>query len=149
MPAAKVYNLAVLSPNKAYFLGSVKMKYVACLLLCLVICGCTPSDTTPPPTQSNLTAGMAKKTIIKGQTTQAEVTEIFGPPDLITHKDNMQVWTYDKIRYDVESSNGYLSVLVAGVGGGRTRSSSTSTMLIIYFDSNDKVVDYRMSVTRF
>jgi hypothetical protein len=92
---------------------------------------------------------MAKKTIVKGQTTQAEVTEIFGPPDLITHKDNMQVWTYDKIRYDIESSNGYLNVLVAGVGGGRTRSSSTSTMLIVYFDSNDKVIDYRMSVTRF
>jgi hypothetical protein len=92
---------------------------------------------------------MAKKTIIKDQTTQAEVTEIFGPPDLVTHKDNMQVWTYDKIRYDVESSDGYLNVLVAGVGGRKARSSSTSTMLIIYFDSNDKVVDYRMSVTRF
>ncbi len=125
------------------------MKYVACLLLCIVIYGCAPSNTDPLPTQSNLTAGMAKKTIIKGQTTQAEVTEIFGPPDLVTHKDNMQVWTYDKIRYDVESSAGYLNVLVAGSVKGRTRSSSTSTMLIIYFDSNDKVVDYRMSVTRF
>lgn len=125
------------------------MKNVASLLLCMIIFGCAPSNTDPLPTQSNLTAGMAKKTIVKGQTTQAEVTEIFGPPDLITHKDNMQVWTYDKVRYDVESSNGYLNVLVAGIGGARTRSSSTSTMLIIYFDSNDKVIDYRMSVTRF
>ena len=65
------------------------MKYVACLLLSLVVCGCTPSDITPPPTQSNLTAGMAKKAIIKGQTTQAEVTEIFGPPDLVTQQGKM------------------------------------------------------------
>ena len=125
------------------------MKNIACLLLCMIIFGCAPSNTDPLPTQSNLTAGMAKKTIVKGTTTQAEVTEIFGPPDLITHKDDMQVWTYDKIRYDIESSNGYLNVLVAGVGGSRARSSSTSTMLIVYFDSNDKVIDYRMSVTRF
>ena len=125
------------------------MKNVTCILLCLVVSGCAPSNTEPLPTQSNLTAGMAKKTIVKGQTVQAEVMEIFGPPDLVTHKDNMQVWTYDKIRYDVESSDGYLNVLVAGIGGGKSRSSSTSTMLIVYFDSNDKVVDYRMSVTRF
>jgi hypothetical protein len=111
--------------------------------------GCAESNKSPIPKESNLTAGMAKKTIVKGQTTQAEVTEIFGPPDLVTHKDNMQVWTYDKIRYDVESSDGYLNVLVAGAGGHKAHSSSTSTMLIIYFDSNDKVIDYRMSVTRF
>jgi hypothetical protein len=125
------------------------MKNAVYISLCLVVFGCAPSNTDLLPTQSNLTAGMAKKAIVKGQTTQAEVTEIFGPPDLVTHKDNMQVWTYDKIRYDVESSNGYLNVLVAGIGGNKARSSSTSTMLIIYFDSNDKVVDYRMSVTRF
>ena len=125
------------------------MKNVTCILICFVIYGCSPSNTEPAPTQSNLTAGMAKKTIVKGQTVQAEVMEIFGPPDLVTHKDNMQVWTYDKIRYDVEFSDGYLNVLVAGIGGRKARSSSTSTMLIIYFDSNDKVIDYRMNVTRF
>jgi len=125
------------------------MKNIAFILICLIISGCAPSNTDPLPTESNLTAGMAKKTIVKGETTQAEVTEIFGPPDLITHKDDIQVWTYDKIRYDVESSNGYLNVLIAGMGGSRGRSSSTSTMLIVYFDSNDKVIDYRMSVTRF
>lgn len=98
---------------------------------------------------SNLTAGMAKKTIVKGQTTQAEVMEVFGPPDLITHKDDLQIWTYDKIRYDVQSSSGYLTVILAGVGGSRSTSSSTSTMLIIYFDNKDVVRDYRMNVTRF
>ncbi len=125
------------------------MRKLLLTLLCLLIVGCAPSNTEPLPTESNLTAGMAKKTIIKGQTSQAEVIEMFGPPDLVTHSNDIQVWTYDKIRYDVESSDGYLNVLVAGVGGRRSRSSSTSTMLIIYFDSNDKAVDYKMSVTRF
>lgn len=127
----------------------VTMLLIYLSFLMIYSVGCAESNTSPLPTESNLTAGMAKKTIVKGQTTQAEVMEIFGPPDLVTHKDNIQVWTYDKIRYDVESSDGYLTVLLAGVGGRKARSSSTSTMLIIYFDSNDKVIDYRMSVTRF
>ena len=114
-----------------------------------LLVGCQPSQTAQTVTESNLTAGMAKKTIVKGQTTQAEIMETFGPPDLLTHKDDMQIWTYDKIRYDIQSSEGYLTVLIAGVAGGSTRWSSTSTMLIIYFDSKDVVKDYRLSVTRF
>lgn len=99
--------------------------------------------------ESNLTAGMAKATIVKGQTRQSEVMEIFGPPDLVTHKDDMQVWTYDKISQQMESSGGYLTVGFAGIGGRNSRSNSRSTMLIIYFTDDDVVRDYRMSVTKF
>lgn len=119
------------------------------ILWAIIESGCAKSNTSPLPTESNLTAGMAKKTIVKGQTTQAEVMEIFGPPDLVTHKDDLQIWTYDKVRYDFESSGRYLTVLIAGMNRQRSRSASTSTMLIIYFDSNDIVRDYRMQVTRF
>jgi len=112
----------------------------------LLLGGCagqTPAD------ESNLTAGMAKATITEGETTQARVLEVFGPPDLVTHRDDIQIWTYDKISYDVQSRQGYITVLFAGQQRQRTRSSSRSTMLILYFDENDIVQDYRMSVTRF
>jgi len=92
---------------------------------------------------------MAKKTIVKGTTTQAEVTEVFGPPDLVTHRDGIEIWTYDKIRYDVQSSGGYLTILIAGASSSRTTSSSVSTMLIVYFDSHDVVTDYRLSTVKF
>ena len=100
----------------------------------MLISGCQPQ-----PRPSNLTAGMAKKNIVKGQTTQAEVMEVFGPPDLVTHRDDTQLWTYDKISQDVETSSDWR----------RTRASNRSTMLIIYFDPNDVVRDYRLSVTKF
>jgi hypothetical protein len=114
----------------------------------LAVCaGCASSSDNAA--ESNLTAGMAKRTIVKGQTHQSEVMEVFGPPDLVTHKDDMQVWTYDKISQNIETSSGYLTVLFAGVGSSSTRSQNRSTMLIIYFDSSDVVQDYRMSVTKF
>lgn len=111
------------------------------MVFCLVGCNATKAT----PTESNLTAGMAKATIQKGATTQAEIMEVFGPPDLVTHRDDLQIWTYDKIRYDVRSDAGTLFLYSAG----STRSSSTSTMMIIYFDKADIVREYRMSVTRF
>ena len=124
-----------------------------------VLAGC--SHTKPAVSESNLTPGMAKKTIAKGVTTQVEVIEVFGPPDLVSHRDEIQVWTYDKIRYDVEERSGFLNVFgvgagsgaagggVAGLSGRSTTSASTSTMLIVYFDSSDVVRDYRINLTRF
>jgi hypothetical protein len=103
----------------------------------------------PAAQKSNLTPGVVKLTIVKNQTTQAQITEVFGPPDLVTHKDDMQVWTYDKTNYDYQSSSGYLTVIFAGIGGDTVRASSRSTVLIIYFDNNDKVIDYRLSAVKY
>jgi len=121
------------------------------VLVCVVagsLGGCQPADdrVERPTTESNLTPGMAKSTIVKGQTTQAEVMEVFGPPDLVTHKDDMQIWTYDKIAYDFEETEGMVTLFRQG---RRTRSTSTSTMLIVYFDEQDVVRDYRMSTIKF
>jgi len=106
---------------------------------------------SPPPAddRSNLTQGMAKKNIIKGQTSQAEVLEIFGPPDLTTYKDGTEVWTYDKVSQEISSGGSYFTVLIAGARQSSSSSSSRSTMLILYFDRADIVQDYRMSVSRF
>ena len=115
-------------------------------VLMMLAAGCA---SPPPPVPSNLTAGMAKKVIMKGQTTQAEVIEVFGPPDLVTHRDDMQIWTWDRIRQDVKQSSDYLALLVYGREGSTTSSSTRTTMLIVYFDADDVVQEYRMITTRF
>jgi hypothetical protein len=128
----------------------LNIRIILLIAAIFVAASCKSSnESTTTATQSNLTAGMAKRTIVKGSTPQQTIMEIFGPPDLTTRTEAGEVWTYDKVRYDVESSSGYLTVLVAGAGGGHTQSSSTSTMLIIYFDSRDIVKDYRISTVRF
>lgn len=136
------------------------MRFIPLLLAAAVLTACR-STTEPPPSESNLTAGMVKLKIHKNKTVQADVLEVFGPPDMVTHKDDLRIWTYDKIRYDVESTS-YGLLILAGAGSGNVaggggaggsrrthRSSSTSTMLILYFDEKDVVRDYRLSVTRF
>lgn len=121
---------------------------IVLLLFCGFGCQSAPRD-SQPASQSNLTPGMAKRTMVKGQTTQAEVLEVFGPPDLVTHRDGLEIWTYDKTRYDVQSSGGYFTILIAGAASQRVTSSSVSTMLIVYFDENDVMRDYRLNTVKF
>ncbi len=99
--------------------------------------------------ESALTAGMTKKFIYPNKTTQTEVLEIFGPPDLITRKEGKDVWTYDKISQNVSSSGGFVTILIAGYSKSSSHSRNTSTMLIIYFDRNEVVEDYKLSVSKF
>lgn len=125
------------------------MKPVILSLILASLVGCNSQPKQDPADQSNLTQGMAKKTIVKGQTTQTEILEVFGPPDLTTYKDGKEVWTYDKVSHEVTSSGSYFTVLIAGTNSKSASSSSRSTMLILYFDEADVVQDYRMSVTKF
>ncbi len=107
------------------------------------------TDDSTPEQRSALSPGGVKMTVRKGETTQTQVLEAFGTPDLVTHKDGQEVWTYDKTSYDYESHSAYFNVLIYGQSGDRTRSSSRSTMLMIYFDQRDVVNDYRLSAIKY
>jgi len=117
----------------------------------MLLIGCTTPNKTSQgiAKESALTPGMAKAYIHPGKTSQTEVLEIFGPPDLVTHKYGKDVWTYDKISYEISTKGGYLTVLLAGISGGSTYTSNKSVMLIIYFDKNDVVIDYKLSAAKF
>jgi hypothetical protein len=127
-----------------------KSRFACLAYIAMCVSGCASNQSASDDAQrSNLTPGMVKMKIVKGQTTQAEITEVFGPPDLVTHKDDMDIWTYDKTSYDYEKRSDYLTVILAGTGGDRVRSSSRSTMLIVYFDKADRVLDYRLSAIKY
>jgi len=118
--------------------------------LLAVLTACNPtrrdSDDAAP---GNLTPGMVKLKIEEGKTTQDEIREVFGPPDLLTYKDGRDVWTYDKTSYDFDSHSDFLWVIVAGSRNNSTRSSSRSTMLVLYFDAQDIVSEYRLSSIKY
>jgi hypothetical protein len=117
--------------------------------LLVAVPGCASRSEDPPAAADNLTPGMVKMKIVKGQTRQAELLEVFGPPDQVAHKDGQDVWTYDKSSYEYDKRSDYFTLLIAGSGGDRVRSSSRTTMLIPYFDKNEVVQDYRLTATRF
>lgn len=127
------------------------IKSVAILSVIFFTAGCSTINATSQgiAKESALTPGMTKKFIYPGKTTQTEILEVFGSPDLVTHKDGKDVWTYDKISHEVSASGGYLTILIAGVSNRTNRQTSKSVLLIIYFDRSEVVTDYRLSAAKF
>ncbi len=121
-----------------------KITLVAVLIMLAAGCASTPNGPTtnrPPLT--------AKKVIRKGQTTHAEVVRFFGPPDQVTRRDDIQICTWDKVRHDIRQSSDYLDLIVYSDRGRIAGSVTKTTMLIVYFNADEVVKDYRMIATRF
>lgn len=110
--------------------------------LACVTAGCQDKDETKP---SPLSYGNVKRTIVEGQTTQADVLQAFGSPNLVTRSSaDEEVWSYNKMSADKNKSGSYGTLLLFG-GSSATSSSSTKSFdLIITFDQNDIVKQYKV-----
>jgi len=123
------------------------MKSILCLFILLILCGCA---TVQPYQKSNLTPGMAKAKIIKNQTSQTEILDIFGAPNIITkNKSGNEVWTYDKVSLDSSASSGYGTLIILGVAGGKSSSSTRTFILMIEFTKNNIVNNFSYRSSAF
>jgi outer membrane protein assembly factor BamE (lipoprotein component of BamABCDE complex) len=114
----------------------------------LVMTGCASKQDAPQ--KSNLTYGTVKQSIVKGQTSQAEVVQLLGSPNIVTkNKNNEEVWTYSKQSYD--SKSGTFGGGLIFIGGSKAFSSSASSSfdLIITFTDDDIVKDYSVVQSQF
>lgn len=95
---------------------------------------------------SNLTYGIVKSKIVKGETLQSEILKLFGSPNIVTkNKSNKEVWSYNKM--SVVKKGGRTSFLA---GERASISSSTKSFdLIISFNDDDTVNDYSVVSTKF
>ncbi len=111
--------------------------------------------------------GWAKKKLVANQTTQQEVIQTFGAPNITTKGTNGvgEVWTYEKVSSDYVNSQasvgagGGVSGGGSSVGGGgllfgnygqqKGTSSVRTVTLIITFDEKEIVKDYRIMETNF
>ena len=118
------------------------------LLACLTVLstGCQESRTQG----SNLTPGMAKTKITNGVTTQSEILEVFGAPNIITkNKSGNEVWTYDKVAMDKSNKEGYWTILAAGESSGKQTTSTKTFTLMLEFDDDDIVKDNSYRASQF
>lgn len=118
----------------------MKRKIIYLFALVLLFSGCA---SVQPVQKGNLTPGMAKTKIIKGQTTQNEILQVFGAPNIVTkNKSGNEVWTYDKASVETGTSSVYGTILIVGGVGSRASSSANTFTLMIEFDDKDVVKDF-------
>ena len=134
------------------------MKNLFVLLLPLLLVACV--GTTPvgePMSKSNLTSGQVSMTLKKNITTQAEVVETFGAPNLVTQNaDGEDVWTYQRNATvaNAASNSSYATIILLGgtsKSSGFEQSSRTMTLIIKFKDIKGvkTVVDFSSRSSSF
>lgn len=116
---------------------------------------CAPMPTKPVTTRnSELTHGNVQMNLKVGETTQTQVLETFGAPNITSiDGSGQEVWTYQRAATvtQSESSSGFWTILLAGQSrdaSGFEQTQRTMT-LIIKFSEKKVVSDFRSRSTEF
>jgi outer membrane protein assembly factor BamE (lipoprotein component of BamABCDE complex) len=121
----------------------------------LALAACAPLQTKPVTTRnSELTHGNVQMNLKVGETTQTQVLEAFGAPNITSiDGSGQEVWTYQRAATvtQSESSSGFWTILLAGQSreaSGFEQTQRTMT-LIIKFSEKKVVSDFRSRSTEF
>ena len=134
-------------------------KGICTIALCvgLAACATAPSNTPEVNSKNALTTGQVQITLKKDSTTQTEVLEAFGAPNLVSlSSDGVEVWTYQKNATvaSASSTSAYATIILAGVSSktaGFEQSSRTMTLIIKFkeVDGIKRVVDFSSRSSSF
>ncbi len=120
----------------------------------LTLGSCASSNQPLTQQNSQLTQGNVQMNLEVGKTTKAEVLENFGAPNITTRDGaGREVWTYQRAAQVAQSSSktGFWTIILAGQSSSATGFESSSRMitLIIKFNKNDIVSDFRSRTSNF
>ena len=128
------------------------------LLVALIVISMIGCTATPPQPVTNrnsqLTHGNVQMNIKVGDTTQTEILEVFGAPNITTiDGSGKEVWTYQRsaqVSQSSRSSNYWTVVLIGGDNrASGLETSSRMITLIIKFNENKVVSDFSSRTSNF
>ena len=120
----------------------------------IFLTGCVTAPEPLTKKNSELTQGMVQMNLEVGKTTKADVLETFGAPNITTRDSSgNEVWTYQRQAQvsQSSSSSGFIFVIIAGKSAEASGFETSSKMmtLIIKFDGNDVVTDFKSRESNF
>jgi hypothetical protein len=134
-----------------------KLIQYGALLSVLLLGACVQAPAVMINAANSLTSGQVTLTLKKNQTTQTEVLEKFGAPNLVTsNADGEESWTYQRHATvsNASSSSAFATIILAGVStttSGFEQSSRTITLIIKFKEINGVklVVDFSSRASSF
>lgn len=128
--------------------------FILLALTSLLLAGCASTGALDSNEPQSLTQGAVQMNLVVGSTSKAEVLEVFGAPNVTTRDGSgREVWSYQRqaqVSQSTSQSSGW-SILLAGSSRSASGLSTSSRMitLIIKFDQNDVVSDFRSRTSNF
>ncbi len=129
-------------------------KFLFIFVFSILLTGCVTAPEPLTKKNSELTQGMVQMNLEVGKTTKADVLETFGAPNITTRDSSgNEVWTYQRQAQvsQSSSSSGFIFVIIAGKSAEASGFETSSKMmtLIIKFDGNDVVTDFKSRESNF
>ena len=129
-------------------------KILFVFIFSILLTGCVTAPEPLTKKNSELTQGMVQMNLEVGKTTKADVIETFGAPNITTRDSSgNEIWTYQRQAQvsQSSSSSGFVFVIIAGKSAEASGFETSSKMmtLIIKFDENDLVTDFKSRESNF
>lgn len=131
------------------------MKIITLLTIALISVSCSSSK----PSQSKINALEVSEKLVKGKTTQAQVLESFGAPDVVEKTPEGDMWAYNRHANESKSFGGGLVHYAnaaglwnwtgAHIGADESTSSTNTASLILYFQKNKLLKTYSYRTEKF
>ena len=129
--------------------GGQKAICAALIITSASLYSCAPV-TPSTPGNSGITHGKVQMNVVVGKTTQNDIIENFGSPNITTiDGQGREVWTYQRHATVSRSSNGYATAILLGGSTSGFESSMRTMTLIIKFNRNKVVSDFKSMSSSF
>lgn len=130
------------------------MKFQSALIMLVALSGCASAPNPVEQRNSALTHGNVQLNLSVGKTTQAEVLEKFGSPNITTMDGaRNEIWSYQRHATVSQSAGSASAWSIVLFGGGQYaegfQQSQRTITLIIKFDANHVVSDFRSRSSDF
>lgn len=128
------------------------------LLTLTAILFLTVACSSDKASQSKINALEVTDKLVKGKTTQAQVIEGFGAPDVVEKTPEGDMWAYNRHANESESMGAgayhYASIFAStwtgmSVDGSKSSSSTKTASLVLYFNPNKTVRTYTFRTERY
>jgi hypothetical protein len=126
------------------------------LLLTLFI---TVSCASEKASQSKINSLEISEKLVKGETTQAQVIENFGAPDIVEKSPEGDMWAYTRYANENKSNGASISHYIAaaglwnftgvGLNTDKSTSSTNTASLVLYFTPSKKLRTYNYRTEKF
>ena len=125
--------------------------FLITLIVSMFLISCVSAPQPLSDRNNQLTQGNVQLNLKVGLTSKAQVIDKFGAPNVTTRDGSgKEVWTYQR-QAQVSAASGGWTILLSGQSTNAAGFESSSRMitLIIKFDTNDIVSDFRSRASNF
>lgn len=131
------------------------MKLASLLILSIFIVSCSSQKNS----QSKINSVEVSEKLVQGKSTQKEILETFGSPDIVEKTPRGDMWGYTRHASEDSSFGGGISHYVnylswwnwtgASVNGSKSSSSTQTASLVLYFNQQKVLSNYTYRTERF